>query len=53
MIRKCKECSKIYDDFDHLTICPHKYFPSGKAYEELVTKELIKKYITFVDLDLK
>jgi len=22
-------CGRIFDDFDHSTICPHEYFPPG------------------------
>lgn len=27
MIRLCPDCDRTYDDLDHLTICPHQFFP--------------------------
>jgi hypothetical protein len=37
MIVKCDKCQLIYDDFDHLTYCPHKRFgvsPSVKQMQD-------------------
>jgi hypothetical protein len=37
MIIKCEKCNMIYDDFDHLTYCPHERFgisPVVKAMQK-------------------
>jgi hypothetical protein len=37
VITKCNKCEKVYDDFDHLTYCPHERFgisPDVKAMQE-------------------
>lgn len=37
MIRRCEECRTTYDDFNHLTICPHEAFaPSEDARKALI-----------------
>jgi hypothetical protein len=29
MIVECNQCSKEYDDFDHMTYCPHPRFSAS------------------------
>ena len=33
----CDDCHKAYDDFDHLTYCPHDYFEKPKSIEEILS----------------
>lgn len=36
MNRLCDECGELYDDFNHMTYCPHPYFePSSDAKQWL------------------
>lgn len=46
MVRLCGSCGKRYDDLDHLTICPHNWFPDVKKspYKEELDK-LMDDYI--------
>lgn len=35
MIVQCERCNLEYDDLDHLTYCPHNWFPKAKSFEEI------------------
>jgi len=35
MIVKCDKCKLSYDDFDHLTFCPHNRFPASPSVKQL------------------
>lgn len=35
MITKCKKCNKQYDDFDHLSYCPHERFAVSQSVREM------------------
>lgn len=35
MIVKCEECNKTYDDFDHITFCPHDRFLVSSSVKKL------------------
>jgi hypothetical protein len=53
MITRCDKCKKIYDDFDHLTYCPHEGFAPSPSYDRMVAEGIIKRYIPFIDPALK
>ena len=52
MYVKCEKCNKVYNDFDHLTYCPHEGFASSPSYDELVSKGKAPKYDTRASPDL-
>lgn len=33
MTRTCSECDSVYDDVNHLTFCPHQWFPDKRSAE--------------------
>ncbi len=35
MITTCVDCGKTYDDFDHLTYCPHVRFGVSESVVQL------------------
>jgi hypothetical protein len=35
MIVSCEKCKLEYDDFDHLTYCPHDRFAISKSVREM------------------
>lgn len=34
MMRRCEDCQKGYDDFDHWTFCPHERFPTAEERQQ-------------------
>jgi hypothetical protein len=35
MIVKCDQCNLEYDDFDHITFCPHARFSASEDIRQL------------------
>ena len=52
MFVRCEKCSKIYNDFDHLTCCPHDGFAPSLDYDRLVSEGKAPRYDRRVSQEL-